>query len=188
MNVSDQGFSEAYMYLFFLKLRNLCLRSLNISHSSSASDKVSSLLLLSCSVSPGGPIEAFKVKPWFLLQTLEKDIVLGATHEGGKRIRWISLQKQQQQPTFSQQLKSSVIETTMTCSNFLFLRNSWKPRKLVDDSNSAYIHTDQKEFKSQMQADCVWIDKTLDPICRTVIKRFGFIKQDKIAISISNQA
>lgn len=74
MNIYDIGFSEAYMYLFFLKLKNLSFRSLNISHPSSASAKVFSLLLLSFSVNPGGPIEAFKVKPWFLLQTLEQVI------------------------------------------------------------------------------------------------------------------
>ncbi|RDX87458.1 hypothetical protein CR513_31065, partial [Mucuna pruriens] len=50
MNIYDKGFSETY-------------KSLNISHPSSATAKVSSLLLLSFSVNPGGPIEAFKVKP-----------------------------------------------------------------------------------------------------------------------------
>lgn len=85
--VSDHDFSETYMYILFLKLKNLSFRSSKISLLSLISANVSGLLLISCLVNSGDPIEAFKVKHWLLLQILELCIDGRSHRKNNNKIR-----------------------------------------------------------------------------------------------------
>jgi hypothetical protein len=85
--------NTAYSNLRFLNLRNRCFRSSKKSHTFSISAKLSSLLLSSCLVSPGGSSEAFNSKRVPVLQASKQYIWNSIQKAQGKKKERSSNQK-----------------------------------------------------------------------------------------------